>query len=44
MKKYETPEIELCTGNDVITTSSEVTTGDITVPWENSASPASYEL
>jgi len=44
MKKYETPEIELCVSMDVITTSSEVTTGGINVPWGSSASNSSYEL
>ena len=44
MRKYETPEIELCVNMDVITTSSEVTTGGIDVPWQSSANSSSYNL
>ena len=44
MKKYESPEIELCGGVDLITTSAEVTTEDINVPWGSNASNSSFEL
>ena len=35
MKKYEAPEIELCAGIDVITTSSGITTGGVNVQWQS---------
>ena len=44
MKKYETPEIELCVSLDVITTSSEITTGGVNIPWEKDPAAANYEL
>ena len=46
MKKYYTLELEICTECDVISTSSDVTTGGIKLPWEtmNDANSASYQL
>ena len=46
MKKYFTLELEICTECDVISTSSDVTTGGIKLPWEtmNDANGASYQL
>ena len=44
MKKYETPKIELYFSSDVITTSSEITTGGIDVPWQESVNPSGYNL
>lgn len=44
MKKYEAPEIELCVSMDVITTSSEVTTGGVEIPWQSVADPSAYNL
>ena len=44
MKKYETPEIELCISPDVITTSSGITTDGVNVPWQKSGSLSSCNL
>ena len=43
MKKYEGIElkIELCDSIDVITTSSEVVTDSITMPWQTKTNPVS---
>ena len=46
MKKYFTLELEIYTECDVISTSSDVTTGGVKLPWEitNDANSASYQL
>ena len=44
MRKYETPEINIYDEFDVITTSADVTTEDVNVPWKNEVSNAGYEL
>ena len=34
MKKYTAPEVQLFSDTDVITTSTDVTTGGVKIPWE----------
>ena len=44
IKRYESLIIEILTSFEVISTSSDVTTGGIIVPWQKSADYSSFEL
>ena len=44
MKNYEKLELEVELTADVITTSKEVTTGDITIDWGATTNPSAFEL
>lgn len=44
IKNYESLRIEIFAGFEVISTSSDITTGGIIVPWQKPADYSSFEL